>query len=270
MPAFASEQGFSPVNRSRAAVIPPVLIASTTNRISATVRPMRQVSELTVRLRLALVDQHVVQAGAEVPQDEDQDADDEQGLQRIVHGCSAMRDVRMVRALSQQQDAMSLRRATCWSAGCWRWWPWRLRHARRVATGPRGTRRRRCWRAARRWSGAAAAAGCCARSRPRRRRTTGRRARVASPDATVLLDNQQREGRVGVRMYCVLFSPTRACSRCWSISAGGRWTASAELPGVGCPAGAVQRCAACWRRRRPPASPRRCAWRRRPTATLAG
>ena len=37
-------------------------------------------------LGLALVDQHVIQARAEVPEDEDQERDDHQGLQRIVHG----------------------------------------------------------------------------------------------------------------------------------------------------------------------------------------
>src|SRR5688572_22106079 len=35
---------------------------------------------------LALVDEHVIEAGAEVPHDDDQEGDDQQGFQRVVHG----------------------------------------------------------------------------------------------------------------------------------------------------------------------------------------
>ena len=58
-------------------------------------------------------------------------------------------------------------------------------------------------------------------------------------NTTVWLDNQQREGRTGVRMYCVLFpdegvQPVLVDAGWWPL--GGR----RELPVFGCPAGATQ------------------------------
>lgn len=58
-------------------------------------------------------------------------------------------------------------------------------------------------------------------------------------NATVWLDNQQREGRTGVRMYCVLFpddgvQPVLVDAGWWPL--GGR----RELPVFGCPAGGAQ------------------------------
>ncbi|HSD17729.1 MAG TPA: SURF1 family cytochrome oxidase biogenesis protein [Thermomonas sp.] len=58
-------------------------------------------------------------------------------------------------------------------------------------------------------------------------------------NTTVWLDNQQREGRTGVRMYCVLFpdegvQPVLVDAGWWPL--GGR----RELPVFGCPAGDAQ------------------------------
>jgi cytochrome oxidase assembly protein ShyY1 len=65
----------------------------------------------------------------------------------------------------------------------------------------------------------------------------GGRGRIAN--ATVWLDNQMREGRSGVRMYCVLFpdegvQPVLVDAGWWAL--GGR----RELPVFGCPAGDAQ------------------------------
>ena len=93
----------------------------------------------------------------------------------------------------------------------------------RQGAGPGASRSRCCW------------PPIPAAPRP----TTGRWARDASPTPRVLLDNQQREGRTGVRMYCVLFpdegvQPVLVDAGWWPLD-GRR-----DVAGVRLPAGATQ------------------------------
>ena len=89
-----------------------------------------------------------------------------------------------------------------------------------------------------------------------RARGTGRIA-----NATVWLDSQMREGRSGVRMYCVLFpdegvQPILVDAGWWPLTAAAPCRCSDAPPAM------RKRCAACWRHRRRPASPMANRWRR--------
>src|SRR5690606_2014423 len=180
-----------------------------------------------------------VQAGAEVPQDEDQHTDDEQGLQRIVHdglgAAAARRWTGIIAAAGQGAVSARGRRLAI---------GWLLALVAIAAFTAAG--RWQLGRMHEKEAMLADAASALDRAHPQPLLLASDPGRASAYDwaagrgdlldATVWLDNQQRAGRAGVRMYCVLLPDEGAQALLldagwWPL--GGR----RELPVFGCPQG---------------------------------